>query len=381
MNLETRPRHSEAEKRAFYGSAAKRFKAELRLYGATAAIHLENKNDEVFWSKVLKEAYPQGKFRFISSSRSIGGNVTCGCTQCLQYREFLDKHFWIAIDSDYRYLSEEQDIDARHYILQTYTYSFENHFCYWKNCQRASGMPQNPTEENGEAFDWQSFLVSYSRAVYPLLVWQLYLQSVDPEAFPKSVFHRLLSLPIGPKSIEKNGASVIHILKDRCRKFVKHLQHTYPDADETWFEARCNAMGVHRDNCYLFVRGHQLYDMIVDQGKKMDRQFERELLKQIYFGEYDEIQKIHEDIVTLTSGPKPSHYFTSKPKYPTASNSDTAAAEASADTSNSNTSAAEVSTDTAPKTEAATQPEDVAQTNTASTTAPESAAPEADHTI
>jgi len=299
MNLESRPRYSDAEKRAFYGSAAKRFKAETRLYGTTAAIHLENKNDEVFWSKVLKEAFPKGKFRFISASRSLGGNVTCGCTQCLQYRDFLDKHFWIAIDSDYRYLSEEEGIDARHYILQTYTYSFENHFCYWKNCQRASGMPQSSESENVETFDWQNFLISYSRAVYPLFVWQLYLQSVDPEAFPKSVFHRMLSLPIGPKSIEKNGASLIHILKDRCRKFVTHLKHTYPEADETWFEARCNALGVHRDNCYLFVRGHQLYDMIVDQGKKMNRQFERELLKQVCFGDYDEIRKVHDDIVSI----------------------------------------------------------------------------------
>lgn len=272
----------------------------MRLYGATAAIHLENKNDEVFWSKVLHEAYPEGKFRFISASRSISGNMTAGCTQCLQYRDFLDKHFWIAIDSDYRYLSEEQDIDARHYILQTYTYSFENHFCYWKNCQRASGMPQQSEEEGVQTFDWQIFLTSYSRTVYPLLVWQLYLQSVDPEAFPKSVFHRLLSLPIGPKSIEKNGASVIQILKERCRKLLTHLKRTYPDADETWFEARCNALGVHRDNCYLFVRGHQLYDLIVDQGKKMNRQFERELVKQVYFGEYDEIQKIHDDITLLT---------------------------------------------------------------------------------
>jgi len=374
MNLDTRPRHSEAEKRAFYGSAAKRFKAELRLYGATAAIHLENKNDEVFWSKVLKEAYPKGKFRFIAASRSIGGNVTCGCTQCLQYLEFLDKNFWIAIDSDYRYLNEESDIDARHYVLQTYTYSFENHFCYWKNVQRASGAPQNvnankvenrpapspslPTtsparepetapissrdyaiqyareaaeaaearkaeakalaaqrlqkqllkgqqdeeKELGpkvESFDWQWFFTAYSRAVYPLLVWQLYLQSVDPEAFPKSVFHRLLSLPIGPKSIEKNGASVINILKDRCRKFATHLKRSYPDADETWFEARCNALGVRRDNCYLYVRGHQLYDLVVFQGKKMNKNFEKELLSHLNFGEYEEIAKIREDILSL----------------------------------------------------------------------------------
>lgn len=383
MNLEPRSQHSDAEKRAFYGSAAKRFKAELRLYGATAAIHLENKNDEVFWSKILKEAFPNGKFRFISASRSIGGNVTCGCTQCLQYRDFLDKNFWIAIDSDYRYLSEEPNIDARHFILQTYTYSFENHFCYWKNVQRACGIPQfasdaivnesskqpsdeiaNPKETISqpssleqqvstpplssrdyaiqyaremaeaaearkaeakslaairwqtvkakerqekeaekeptvESFDWQWFFTSYSRAVYPLLVWQLYLQSIDQEAFPKSVFHRLLTLPIGAKSLEKNGASVIHILKDRCRKFTTHLKHTYPEADETWFEARCNALGVHRDNCYLFVRGHQLYDLVIFQGKKMNRNFERELLSSLNFGEYDEIQKIHEDVQIL----------------------------------------------------------------------------------
>lgn len=333
MNIEPRPHHTEAEKHAFYGSAAKRFKAELRLYGATAAVHLENKNDEIFWGKVLHEAYPKGKFRFISASRSIGGNITCGCTQCLQYRDFLDKNFWIAIDSDYRYLSEEPDIDAKHYILQTYTYSFENHFCYWKNVQRACGLPAQPADNNTEpvesapknissreyaieyakeaalkeddaapkvkAFDWKEFFENYSRAVYPLMVWQLYLQSVDPEAFPKSVFQRLLSLPVGPKSLEKNGASIIAVLKDRCRKFSTHLKNCFPDADQTWFEARCNAQGVHKENCYLFVRGHQLYDMVVFQGHKMNHQFEKELTNNLCFGEYEEIQKIHEDILSI----------------------------------------------------------------------------------
>lgn len=292
MTINTRTYHSEAEKRAFYSSAAKRFKAELKLYGATAAIHIENKNDEPFWSKVLKEAYPQGKFRFISSSRNISGNVTSGCTQCLQYREFLDQHFWIAIDSDYRYLSEEPDIDARHFILQTYTYSFENHLCYWENVQRASGLTQ-------EEFDWNHFFTEYSRLVFPLLVWQLYLQSIDPEIFPKSVFHRLLALPVGQKSLERNGASILLILKDRCRKLQTHLKRTYPDADDTWFEARCYAQGVRKDNCYLFVRGHQLYDMVVLQGRKMNRQFEKELAQQLFFGRYDEIQKIHDDIVSI----------------------------------------------------------------------------------
>lgn len=302
MNLEPRPQYTATEKHDFYASAAKRFKAELKLYGATAVIHLENKNDEVFWGKVLKEACPKGKFRFISASRSISGNVTCGCTQCLQYRPFLDKRFLIAIDSDYRYLSEEPDIDAKHFVLQTYTYSFENHFCYWQNCQHATQAIDTslPGQENGApAFDWKAFLEGYSRAVFPLLIWQMYLQDINPEAFPKSVFHRLLSLPVGPRSVENDGAALLQVLKDRCRKLLGHLKRTYPEWDNTWHEARCIAQGVHRDNSYLFVRGHQLYDMIVLQGRKLNRHFERELTKQICFGQYDEIRKIHEDIISI----------------------------------------------------------------------------------
>lgn len=298
MNLESkRQYYSDAEKHAFYESAAKRFKAELKLIGATAAVHIENKNDEVFWGKVLHEAYPQGKFRFISASRNISGNMTCGCTQCLQYKPYLDKKLWIAIDSDYRYLTEERGIDANHYVLQTYTYSFENHFCFPKNCQRAAeALPPGEEQPPTFGFSFNNFLRSYSKIIYPLLVWQLYLQTIDVEAFPKSVFHRLLAVPVGPKSLEKDGEPILRVLKDRTHKLLTHLKRTFPEADTTWYEARCNAQGVRRDNCYLYVRGHQLYDLIVAQGRKMNRHFEKELLKELCFGEYDEIRKISQDI-------------------------------------------------------------------------------------
>lgn len=371
MNLDPRPHYSNAEKHAFYESAAKRFKAELRLRGGTAAVHIENKNDEVFWWKVLHDAYPQGKFRFISGSRSIGGNMTSGCTQCLQYRDFLDRNFWIAIDSDYRYLSAEPNIDAKHFILQTYTYSFENHFCFWKNCQRVTDASTENTEthdenspeaellqqmqastahaeENSEEpaaddfalddendnvndskndtgnapnedhdeiagaatprtdtrFDWKYFYETYSRQVYPLLVWQMYLREVSPDAFPQATFHRLITLPVGAHSAENNGISVLRVLKIRCHKFLSHLKRSYPDADNTWFEARCNAMGVRRDNCYLFVRGHQLYDMVVRIGARINRKFEKEMLKELCFDEYEEIRKIKEDVLSIVAPKK-----------------------------------------------------------------------------
>lgn len=297
------------EKYRFYESAAKRFKAELKLYGATAAIHLENKNDELFWSKVLHRVYPDKKFRFIASSRSHTGNDTCGCTQCLQYLDFLDDKFWIAIDSDYRYLGEEPYMNPRNYVLQTYTYSFENHFCFGPNMNRALEQALYPIQPD---FDFDEFLKEYSYAIYPIMVWQLYLENIDKEAFPKSVFHRMLDVKLPPLFWEKNGDAVIDIIRDRAKRFQLALHKRYPDADYTWYEARCNELGVRRDNAYLFVRGHNLYDLTVYIGKKLvdharatnpdiisKKNFESFLTSNVCFGRYPEIVKLLEDVKTI----------------------------------------------------------------------------------
>lgn len=297
---------TQEEKHRFYESAAKRFKAELKLYGATAAIHLENKNDEVFWSRVMRKAYPQGKFRFIASSRSHTGNDTCGCTQCLQYLDFLDEKFWIAIDSDYRYLGEEWFMHPKYFVLQTYVYSFENHLCFSANMNRALQQTVAPYKID---FDFDAFLKEYSFIIYPIMVWQLYLADIDPDAFPKSVFHRMLNIKVPGDFYKKNGDSVLDILRDRSRKFQLALKKRYPDADYTWHEARCNELGVRRDNAYLFVRGHNLYDLVEYMGRKLvsrcrehhpDLQggasFESNLNRYNSFGQYPEIIKLVEDV-------------------------------------------------------------------------------------
>lgn len=295
MNLSVQTPYTGQEKHQFYESAARRFKAELRLYGAHVAIHLENKNDEVFWRKVIHHANPNLKVRFLSGTRSIGGNVTNGCTQCLQFLPFLDSRLWIAIDSDYRYLNEEQCVTSHPYVLQTYTYSFENHFCYWRNVQRVADAVTSSAQASIPRFSFQEFFESYSHIVYPLMVWQIYLQSVNPDVFPKNVFHRLLSLPVGPKVLDNDGASVLILLKERVRKMLAHFHRTYPEADTSWHEARMNALGVTHTNCYLYVRGHQLYDMLMLIGKRISKDFEKQLLASLCY-DYPEIQAILSDI-------------------------------------------------------------------------------------
>ena len=294
------------EKHRFYEIAARRFKVELKLYGATAAIHLENKNDEIFWGKVLKHTYPEGKFRFISSSRSHTGNITCGCTQCLQYLDFLDEKFWIAIDSDYRYLDEQPFMRPENYVLQTYTYSFENHFCFADNLNLALQKAVYPKSVD---FDFGSFLREYSRIIYPLMVWQLYLNYIDRQAFPQSVFHRMLSVNVPMQFWKNNGEVILNVLRDRSKRFQNSMKRRYPDADYTWHEARCNELGVHRDNCYLYVRGHNLYDLIVYMGKALvsharssmegiesKKSFEHYLTSNVCFDKYPEIVRLTDDV-------------------------------------------------------------------------------------
>ena len=308
MNLSAKSQPTDAEKHRFYELAARRYKAECRVRGWTAVIHIENRNDEVFWGKVLHHVYPEGKFHFIAASRSVNGNLTAGCTQALKYREFLDSRFWIAIDSDYRYLSGEANLDARHFILQTYTYSFENHFCYAACAQRALN---DACGGIATGFDFGAFLDAYSRAVYPLFVWLLYLDATAPGVFPHNVFHRLLSLPIGGRSLENNGASVIQVL--RAHKMVRHFRRFYPDADMTWFEARAASLGLRPTTAYLYVRGHQLYDCVNEQGRKVQntvrrgvngkllggKSFEHYLTSQLCFGEYDELRRVEADVKAI----------------------------------------------------------------------------------
>ena len=94
--------------------------------GVVASVHLEDGDDKDFWNAMLQIHHP-GRYYFITHSRSPKGFDTKGCEQCLKYRPYLSKRFFICIDSDMRYLLQEQDIDAANYICQTYTYSWENH--------------------------------------------------------------------------------------------------------------------------------------------------------------------------------------------------------------------------------------------------------------
>ena len=247
---------------------AKRHKASLALSGKKAVIYLEDKNDECFWTAVLKRYRPNDSFYWIYGSRSTGS----GCTQCLKYKNFLDKQFLIAIDSDFRYLLQETVIDIAHYILQTYTYSFENHYCYEQNMKQVLCMScQDPNA--GSLFSFPEFLKQYASIVYPLFISLLYCLRTNNNAYTKDDFVRVLDLP--PKmnqSVANNGRVLLSLLQQKVDMDLARITSLLLGFSWSNEAKRYECLGLKEETAYLYIRGHNLYSVLSSLGEEIVNQ-------------------------------------------------------------------------------------------------------------
>ena len=136
----------------------------LRDRSIKAVVHLEDAEDKLFWSNQLQKAFP-ATYLFITYSKNEKGNDVHGCEQCLRYKPYLTKNFFICIDSDLRQLKGEERLSAGVNIAQTYAYSWENHFCEAEHLQKR--FAESVSDSN---FDFRAFLQNLSAIVYLNLI-------------------------------------------------------------------------------------------------------------------------------------------------------------------------------------------------------------------
>lgn len=310
------------DKQVHFASYARRFALDAKMFRCRAAVHVENKDDIVFWSNVLRHFLPDVRFHFIAGSRNEFGHETSGVTQCLKYYDYLSTDFFICIDSDYRYLLHERGIDAEHFVLQTYTYSFENHHCF------ADGLDDvccRVTHRPNTVFDFQKFLAEYSRILYDLFIWHLYFLGADSTFFPKYEFNKFLNVHFHRfRSVTvDNGALVLEELRMRVERRTGYLGRKYPKADLEEVKKKYEKLGLQPATTYLFLRGHNVYDMIGGICKEVckvllkqekDNRHTREAITALYrdrndvdtqlkqnikYGSYGAIRRIEDDIYRL----------------------------------------------------------------------------------
>lgn len=263
-----------------------------------ASVHLEDKEDIVFWDAMLQNQR-RGKYHYVTHSKSQSGNETSGSSQCLKFRPYLSKHFFICIDSDMRYLLQEPELDAAHFVCQTYTYSWENHYCEAKALQKRF---MDKCSEKACQFDFEAFLSAYSSVVYkPLLLLLYCLKNHKPE-FSKKMFSSCLPNRCKGDELTDNGRPYIEKIS---KNFEQYLNT--PFAQSIDFEAESSyyqSLNVNEQNAYLHIRGHNLFDLVAYIGDLLCNRpfgsFKKEvLMNDLPPQTYWQIKKVVSDISTI----------------------------------------------------------------------------------
>lgn len=307
------------DKEQEYKNFAVHYKNQAKMKRCRAAVHVEDENDKHFWSFVLGHYLPNDSFEFIPYTRISGNNAT-GCKICLKYKELgcLSDNFLIAIDSDYRYLMEEPDISANQFVLQTYTYSMENHYCHPITINNA--FKQKNTFEN-TTFDFEGFLNKFSSIIYPIYLYYLYSMKNDDGHVSKSDFFDIWHLnPPMNIDININDKNYLDQITENAKNKLTEIEAKYTLVNFDDLKKHYRRLGLTESNAYLYVRGHNLFDGLIssiikdvslEQSKEHVKSFSPQQ-KSVYFSrtlnsdheyfsqslnfDYPEMQKIGTDI-------------------------------------------------------------------------------------
>ena len=147
-------------------------------------------------------------------------------------------------------------------IFHTYAYAIENFQCYARGLHETCVMV---TLNDRRIFDFERFLESYSRTIWPLFLWHMlfYVRHRKMSMhFDMAEFDKVIMLPSvriqDPKwAIDYLGKKVrakLFQLERRFKKFKDEL-------DE--MALYLNNLGVNESNTYLYIQGHHLFDLVV----------------------------------------------------------------------------------------------------------------------
>ena len=267
--------------------------------GVVASVHLEDGDDKGFWNAMLQGRQP-GHYYFITHSRSPKGYDTKGCEQCLKYRPYLSKRFFICIDSDMRYLLQEPDLNASNFICQTYTYSWENHYC------EASALQQRfekQCPDKAAIFDFSAFLSELSKALYKPLLLLLYCLKNDKPDFNLRMFSACIPNQCKRVELADNGKTLLERI---AKNFEQHLNSQFAKSiDYNAESSYCHALNVNEENAYLHVRGHNVFDLVAYIGDLLCRgtsvSFKNDVLtNELPPQDYWQIKRVASDIERIT---------------------------------------------------------------------------------
>ena len=229
-------------------------------------VEIEDSIDKGFWEDILKEQCPSKDFHFNPYHTVLDdddtGNRIKGKTRILKIADQMNDWHIGCIDSDYDwilsdYCDKGKTINDNKYLLQTYAYSFENLVCL---SSTLNDFCQETTEESTDV-DFNDYVQRVSEVIYPLLIWSVYLYSKGNHEFTPTAWHDVLINTL------KDTKASLALIEERVKAKLDELTTSYTSEiaeRNNMKEFLSKEKGITKENAYLFVRGHELFDHLVN---------------------------------------------------------------------------------------------------------------------
>lgn len=303
----------------FYEALALDYLNAALLAGAPACVLVEGESDLDFWNKMFSEHHFKPKF--IYCTRTERSAEASGVKQCLKFTSYASSLFWICIDSDYRYPTEDVLLTRQPYLLHTYAHSIENHYAQG---DRLNAVCKEACNCENRLFDFKAFQQAYSENLYPLFLWLIEhrvhpLSGWQPSDVLQCINESYEGLP--HRSAKEWAILILGKLKKEVKRQVNNLTKTYPTRQPEARTSRLSALGITPQNTLLYIRGHNVRwlmeavggavvdDLLKAEKKKLGK--DTEAIRALYLNKkdlrsiftdpalsltYPEIRKLSDDI-------------------------------------------------------------------------------------
>lgn len=238
---------------------------------------------------------PSLKVKFIPAEISESNARQRGKTLCLKLIGCLDKHLIICVDSDFDKFLNPDLLQASKHILQTHTYSCENHQC------QATNLQSKWNELQCGSFDFYQFILDFSRLLYPAVLCILTAKMNGLKAWTlDSLCRSILQLQVNQNAmLADNGKLLLEKISLKIDEWTD-CQPPLADEDLETTEQIVSRIGMNANNTYLYMQGHCVYDLVLRIGNFLcngKHDFKCEVLDQAYMcSGYNEIDLVKADV-------------------------------------------------------------------------------------
>ncbi len=247
------------------------FEKENLLTNRPNRIHVvvEDEADCRFWNDLLRYAMPNKDFDVYPYQFGVDGSIRLikGKDHLLKDTSVYGKFYIACVDSDYDYLLDESSHYHQAllcpYVIQTQVYSFENYVCEPSTlkdvCYHVSVCNTD--------YDFVAFFGKLSTVLYPILIWSLYLQSIEEvEAFKIDSDWSTL-LPCSEGINKTTDQVLLEKVGELVHQKIDNLNQIFPmfqsDVD-AYAEKLFTQFGLAPTNAYMFVQGHALFPFVLN---------------------------------------------------------------------------------------------------------------------